>query len=1216
MKIKVGIFFGGASRIKERSFDVGRTTYNYLNRGCFEPVPIFVDSLENIILLDWQSVFQPNIRDFCPAPELSPNSPNQFRIYIESLGNLPEEELDRHFQKMGEPIQAAELPSLINFALLLMPGEFGALQQRLEGLRIPYSGSNSALCATLSDQAKLIPVLQAKGFHTLRQITLHRQEWLGGDLPALLNKVHQEVGFPVSIGSTSQSSIEHQITINEHDDTETFREAVDAVFGREIIPVGEWLKRSEYERIDHMRLLLNASEGLGFPIRVAASEQQYSIFHPEELLKTLNRLASEMLDEQAEMILEGNYAATQLSIQESRGWAEFSCLILAKEDGSPVALLPEPFEENNVAPAAFSREQSAAIRVVCERLFTALGLQAYAGVRGCIDEQGKVYIEQVLPNPEPFLPTQMLHAGADVGLSPSQLLTYLIRSSLQVRVNESGQDASLRSLLQYLDELIREWRPQDEKKTKVALFYGGYGVERNLTLQTARHVYEVLSGSQEYDPLPILLTGNAQNWEYYQTPGDMLFLPDVDSIVKALNKAPAAIEEVEALRNRSADILIKYASGMTNANAQKRSLDDLAKMVDQAFIALQGRPGEDGQLQHELDLHKILYNGSGAKTSQIAVNKVQTLEVWKRNGFQGPHQLVLSKRAYELSAEEAYQKIESRLNYPFVAKPINQNGGIAVKAIRSRGDLDAYLRLLFRPEGAEGAEYRKILKLKPRTEFPIAEEALLESMVSPEGARHFLEISATVMASPTIEGSMKYQVFDLAEIVPGQSHPVIPARFSKNPQEQHFLTTQVKADFEKAARILNIFGLSTIDGFVRLYENTNPEIILLEANTLPPLHYGRGVLQQACLAGINPFAQLDQILSESKQSAELALVMPVEVVPAPKVTIPTASIPTTEPVTAPLVSLPQEEKKEEAVPTQPLPEVPSYGVEARFKEFLNDTIGFFVSPLFIKNILALGAFIFLVFFGLTTGIKIYTHHGESLELRDFRGLSLEDAKAKARQASFRIVVSSTQFDADKAPGIIIDQDPRPPARVKNSRNVYVVITTGQAPMVNLPDLVGRDELSVYTNALNAKGIKVAKIEYQFDRQLEENTVLFIKYNGRQYSATELKTGIEVPKASKVTLIVSVRNTGDVPIPDVLCKTYDEAEFIINNSSVKLILETDDNNSASRPVGYYVWKQEPAFHADSTMKSGGELKLFLTRKKPADCPTDPPPVKTESEFEND
>ncbi|WP_353480216.1 PASTA domain-containing protein [Haliscomenobacter sp.] len=1210
MKIRVGIFFGGTSRVKERSFDVGRTAYNYLNRSCFEPVPIFVDSLENIILLNWQSVYQPNIRDFCPAPELCPPSIHQFRVYIESLGNLPPEELNRHFQKMGKAIKASELPELINFAFVVMPGEFGALQMRLEELRIPYTGSNSTLCGKLTDQTQVVALLKEKGFNTLRQLTLSRQDWLGGDANEFLTRVHNQVGFPVNIRSTAQSAIEHQIEVRANDNADSFREAVDGIFGREIIRVGDWLSHSEYDRVDHIRLLINANDGLGFPIKVAANGQQYSIFHPDELLKSMNRLASEILEENAFMVLEGGQSTPNISILENPTWPKFSCLVLAKEDGSPVTLLPEPDDEQNVAPQPFTQVQSASIRKVCEQLFSSLGLQAYAGIRGYIDEQATVYIDQVLPNPEPYLPTQILHAGAAIGLSPSQLLTYMVRSSLQARANEHPEDASYRSLLSYLDNLVRNWRPVEEKKVKVGLFYGGYGIERNLTLQTARHVYEVLSGSEEYDPIPVLLTGTAQQWEYYQTPGAMLFLPDVDSIVKALQKAPAAMEEVETLRNRSADILVKYASGNANAIAQKRSLDDLTRMMDQAFIALQGRPGEDGQLQHELDIHKIPYNGSGPKTSHIAVNKVQTLDVWRRNGFLGPNQLVVSKRAYDLSAEEAYQKIESRLSYPFVAKPIDQNGGIAVKVIRNRTDLDAYLRMMFRPVGADGAEYRKILKLKPKAEFPFAEEALLESLIGPEGARHFMEITATVLASPTMEGSMKYQIFDLAEVLPGKPLSAIPAQFSRNPQEQTFLTSQVKADFEKAIRILDIMGLATIDGFVRIYENANPEIILLEANTLPPLHYGRGVMQQSGFMGITPYAQLDQLLSESRLYAELMPKLLAEVVTAPKVTIPIASIPT-DPVDAPVVVAPTVVIPETGKSV--LPEIPSYGVEARFKEFLNDTIGFFVSQLFIKNLLAIGAFLFLTFFAITTGMKLYTHHGESLELRDFRGMSLEEAKAKARAASFRIVVNSTQFDPDKAPGIILDQDPKPPARVKNSRNIYVEITSGTAPPVDLPDLVGRDEVSVYIKALNRKGLKVAKIEYQFDRILEENTVMFLKYNGRTISDAELKRGVKVPKASKITLVVSVRNTGDVPIPDVLCKSFDQAEFIVGNSGVKLILETDDNNPASRPVGYFVWKQEPVFYPDSTMKSGGELKLYLTRKRPADCPTENP--VPESEFEN-
>lgn len=51
-KLRIGIFFGGASKEREVSFAGGRTVYDNLNKSLFEPVPIFVDSFGNFILLD------------------------------------------------------------------------------------------------------------------------------------------------------------------------------------------------------------------------------------------------------------------------------------------------------------------------------------------------------------------------------------------------------------------------------------------------------------------------------------------------------------------------------------------------------------------------------------------------------------------------------------------------------------------------------------------------------------------------------------------------------------------------------------------------------------------------------------------------------------------------------------------------------------------------------------------------------------------------------------------------------------------------------------------------------------------------------------------------------------------------------------------------------------------------------------------------------------
>ena len=68
-KIKVGIFFGGPSREREISFAGGRTVYDNLNKSIFEPIPIFVDSHKNMVILKWENVYKGTIRDFFPPVE-------------------------------------------------------------------------------------------------------------------------------------------------------------------------------------------------------------------------------------------------------------------------------------------------------------------------------------------------------------------------------------------------------------------------------------------------------------------------------------------------------------------------------------------------------------------------------------------------------------------------------------------------------------------------------------------------------------------------------------------------------------------------------------------------------------------------------------------------------------------------------------------------------------------------------------------------------------------------------------------------------------------------------------------------------------------------------------------------------------------------------------------------------------------------------------------
>src|ERR1700691_1103305 len=123
--MRIGIFFGGPSREREISFAGGRTVYDNLSRALFEPVPIFVDSNRNFILLDWQYIYKGSIRDFYPPLQFVPDSPHHFQVYLESLGKLDNVRLEQIANSVGRLLKPYELHDHIDFAFLALHGVFG-----------------------------------------------------------------------------------------------------------------------------------------------------------------------------------------------------------------------------------------------------------------------------------------------------------------------------------------------------------------------------------------------------------------------------------------------------------------------------------------------------------------------------------------------------------------------------------------------------------------------------------------------------------------------------------------------------------------------------------------------------------------------------------------------------------------------------------------------------------------------------------------------------------------------------------------------------------------------------------------------------------------------------------------------------------------------------------------------------------------------------------
>ena len=247
--MKVGIFFGGSSREREISFAGGRTVYDNLDKSLFEAVPIFVDSLNNLILLDWQFIYKGTIRDFYPTTEFIPESKFGFQMYVESLNSLTDADLNKMIEQVGRKISFEELPNLIDFAFLCLHGnngEDGSVQGFLQWLKIPYSGSGILPSAIGMDKAVQKKLMVAEGFEVPKYTIIKKHDWMEGeeDFEILYQRLIKEIGLPMVIKSANQGS-SIGATILNTDNQFKLMGAIDKAFFVKMLHIDDWEKKSE-----------------------------------------------------------------------------------------------------------------------------------------------------------------------------------------------------------------------------------------------------------------------------------------------------------------------------------------------------------------------------------------------------------------------------------------------------------------------------------------------------------------------------------------------------------------------------------------------------------------------------------------------------------------------------------------------------------------------------------------------------------------------------------------------------------------------------------------------------------------------------------------------------------------------------------------------------------------------------------------------------------
>ncbi len=901
-KIKIGILFGGRSKEREISFAGGRTVYDNLNKSLFEAIPLFVDSFGNFVLLNWNFVYKGTIRDFYPPVEFIPSSNTDFQYYAENLGELTVEQQDDLISKIGKKVELNKLSTLIDFAFLALHGPYGEdgrIQGVLEYLHIPYSGSGILPSAIGIDKSVQKKLMVNAGFNSPNYFTIDRNDWIKGHVKGIWEKAKTEIGFPMVIKPANQGS-SIGISIFNSDSEALFMADIEKAFFTKWIDSLIWKKFSNSEKIEFIKTLSDIREGIGMPLSINTAlsfKEQKGIlkfYNQYELISYLNSncdltdgFVLEALDGESTVIIE--------SFIEGK---EFSCIVLEDTDnhGKAIALPPTeirkgkelfdyrskylPGLSRKITPIDASDKDVNSIRVECERLFSELCFDVYARIDGFLSKDGTVFLND--PNTTSgMMPSSFFfHQAAEIGLNPSQFLTYIIRTSLHKRIKNSKGAGIYEPLLSKLDVSLENEKNATQTKIPVAVVLGGFSSERHISVESGRNIFEKLASSEKYAPIPVFLSGSNDNHIMHKIPINALLKDNADDIKDKINNwkiHPIICEIIEECNT----ITSKYCNTQTLLEPKKITYADLAQEVKQVFIALHGRPGEDGAIQTELEKVGLSYNGSGKESSATTIDKYKTNEILLQNGFLVAKHCLITKQDWELNKESIKQKLQTEYAYPIIAKPVDDGCSSAVKKIKTYEEFEAFATLIFRDNEAFDENSATILHIKDKEEFPQKQVLLVEELISKNGASHFLEVTGGMLTKFNKNNEIEYEVFEASEslavgdvlsleekFLAGQGQNITPARYSRIESERQKISETVKQTLGRAAKVLNVVGYCRIDAFVRIYNPDKVEIIFIEVNSLPGMTPATCIYHQAAINGYKPYQFIDSILDFGAKNAK------------------------------------------------------------------------------------------------------------------------------------------------------------------------------------------------------------------------------------------------------------------------------------------------------------------------------------------------------------
>ncbi|HUQ63215.1 MAG TPA: Stk1 family PASTA domain-containing Ser/Thr kinase [Acidimicrobiales bacterium] len=210
---------------------------------------------------------------------------------------------------------------------------------------------------------------------------------------------------------------------------------------------------------------------------------------------------------------------------------------------------------------------------------------------------------------------------------------------------------------------------------------------------------------------------------------------------------------------------------------------------------------------------------------------------------------------------------------------------------------------------------------------------------------------------------------------------------------------------------------------------------------------------------------------------------------------------------------------------------------------------------------------------------------------DVIGRTQVEATQILSNADLKAKIETVPDDARQS-GQVVDQDPKPPARVSKGGTVTLKVSSG-APPVDLPDVVGRD-VNEARDLLEARDFQV-QVNPKADDQVPADRVI----------GQDPKGGGKAPKGSTVTLAVS-SGREQVPVPNVVGRDQSAAANILGQAGFDTSTQTSASDSVANGT---VIRTEPG--TGTPLAKGSTVTMIVSTGPPPTTspPTTVPPTTT-------